>query len=345
MIVQRNSRLEWFKVQKINAIQGDKKLILETCYIAEKYSNHPIAKAIIEYVENDKNIKIKNTSIDITEQKNYIYEEISGKGISVKNKYTLDNKKNNNNIIINNINNNVDNTDDIKEEINHILVGNKALMIENKIKNFRESDEIGTIIYVALNNQYIGNLIIRDEIKKSAQNIVSKLEKIGIKNIVMLTGDKTNIAETIAKKLKIKNIYSELFPQDKLTKLEEILVQKTKNKTIAYVGDGINDAPVLARADIGISMGGVASDVAIEASDIVLMDDDLNKILEAIKISKKTMSVVKQNIIISLTIKFIVLLLGIIGKANMWLAIFADVGVMVIAILNAILNKARNINK
>ena len=184
--------------------------------------------------------------------------------------------------------------------------------------------------------QVLGYFLIKDELKENSKILIEGLKNIGIKRTAMLTGDKKEVGEDIVSKLGLLQVYAQLYPEDKVNVLEDLMLQKKTNGTTLYVGDGINDAPVLARADIGISMGGISSDAAIEASDIVLMDDNLLKIIDAIKISRKTMTIVKQNIVFSLTVKAIVLILGAIGIANMWMAIFADVGVMVLAILNAI---------
>lgn len=199
---------------------------------------------------------------------------------------------------------------------------------------FNRCHSNGTIVHIALNNNYAGHIVITDIEKQNSKAEIQKLKKNGIKKTIMLTGDVQSVANEISKELEIDEVYSELLPQDKVEKIEEI-INKNKNNNI-FVGDGINDAPVLTRVDIGIAMGALGSDAAIEASDVVLMDDDPLKIVTAIKLSKKCMSIVYQNIIFSLLIKFICLILGALGIANMPLAIFADVGVMILAILNSI---------
>ena len=215
---------------------------------------------------------------------------------------------------------------------NHIiLVGNSKLMDENSIE-FMNVDNCSTIVHIAKNNEYLGNIILEDEIKEDAQTFVNKAKSLGIQ-LIMLSGDNENSCANTAKSLGIEKYHSSLLPQDKVSILEKELSHR--GKTI-FVGDGINDAPVLKRADIGISMGGVGSDAAIEASDIVIMDDKLNKIITAIEISKKTKAIVLQNIIFALTIKIVILALGLGGHATMWEAIFADVGVALLAILNSI---------
>ena len=223
-----------------------------------------------------------------------------------------------------------------------VAVGNSRLM-EKIGAIFEECDEIGTVCYVAIDGRYAGCMVISDEIKPTSKAAIESLKTSGIKNIVMLTGDKMEVANEVAKELGISQFYSELLPEDKVEKVEEILAKKSEKAKLAFVGDGINDAPVLSRADVGIAMGAMGSDAAIEAADIVLMDDDPEKIAKAIKISKKCIGIVYQNIVFAIGIKLVCLLLGALGIANMWLAIFADVGVMVIAVLNAI--RALFVNK
>ena len=195
-------------------------------------------------------------------------------------------------------------------------------------------DEIGTIVYVAVDNEYKGSIIISDEIKEDSKEAIKDLKNIGVKNIVMLTGDSKKVAESVGKEIGIDNIYSELLPNNKVEKVEELLEEKKSGK-LAFVGDGINDAPVLARADVGVAMGGIGSDAAIEAADVVLMKDEINALVDAIKISRRTNKILWQNIIFSLGIKLLVLILATLGDANMWEAVFADVGVTLIAVLNS----------
>lgn len=201
---------------------------------------------------------------------------------------------------------------------------------------YEEIEEAGTIIHIAIDNNYAGNIVIADEIKEDAQKGIDLLKtQSKIRKIIMLTGDLKNIAEKIGNNLNIDEIYSELLPENKVEKVEEI-IKNTNNGTVIFVGDGINDAPVLARADIGIAMGGIGSDAAIEAADVIIMTDEISKIEKAIKISKKTLKIAKQNIVFAITIKILVLILSILGLSNMWQAVFADVGVTVIAIINAL---------
>jgi len=215
-----------------------------------------------------------------------------------------------------------------------ILVGNEKLMEERKI-TYRAVSEIGTIVYVAVNGTFLGSAVISDAIKSTSAEAIEDLHKVGIRKTVMLTGDTEKTGLAVANALGIDEIYAELLPADKVSYAETLLQQKNKKKTLAFVGDGVNDAPVLSRADIGISMGAIGSDAAIEASDIVLMDDDPKKIALAIRIAKRTLSIAYQNIFFALGIKGLVLLLGALGYVGMWAAVFADVGVSVIAILNA----------
>ena len=217
---------------------------------------------------------------------------------------------------------------------NILLVGGEKLMQDACIA-FQPLDEIGTVVYVALNKTYLGAIVISDKIKETSAEAIRDLKAIGIRKTVMLTGDGKKIGQSIADILGIDEVYTELLPADKVLHTESLLNVKNPKKTLAFVGDGVNDAPVLSRADIGISMGAIGSDAAIEASDIVLMDDDPKKIATAIRISKRTLRIAYQNIIFALGVKGIVLLLGAFGIVGMWIAVFADVGVSVIAILNA----------
>ena len=215
-----------------------------------------------------------------------------------------------------------------------VCVGN-AKMMESIGAKWHECDAVGTMIHVAVEGEYAGHIVISDVGKENAAAAIHALKKDGIKQTVMLTGDSARIADKVAASLKLDMVYSQLLPQDKVTKVEELLQQPATGK-LAFVGDGINDAPVLSRADVGIAMGAMGSDAAIEAADIVLMDDDPLKISVARRIARKTLRIVKQNIYFSIGIKVLVLLLGALGFANMWAAIFADVGVMVLAVLNAV---------
>lgn len=238
--------------------------------------------------------------------KEYIknYKEISGHGIEVN----------------------------IKE--NNVLLGNSKLMKSKNI-NYEKIDSIGTIVHVAINGEYKGNIVISDEIKENVKEELKELKKVGIKKTIMLTGDVKTVADKVSEEIGIDESYSELLPADKVTKIENILSFKSEKGKVLFVGDGINDAPALARVDIGIAMGGIGSDAAIEAADVVLMKDSIKEISEAIKVSKKTNKILWQNIIFSLGVKIIVMLLVVLGLTNMWVAVFADVGVTLIAVLNS----------
>ena len=286
-----------FKVSKINA-NVDEKKFLEMAVVAEMYSNHPIAKSLKDELIN----KDKSVFDGIqARQKDIKIEEIHGRGIKAE----LDGSE--------------------------ILAGNGKLLDMFKIP-YEKTGEIGTIVYVAVDNQYLGYAVIEDTVKETSLETIRQLKSLGVKNTVMLTGDRKEIAEKIAKELNLDSVYSELLPEDKVRHVEELL--KTSG-VLAFVGDGVNDAPVLARADIGIAMGAMGSDAAIEAADIVLMDDNPKNIGKAIKIGRKTMGIAKQNIIFALAVKVLVLILAAVGIASMWAAVFADVGVCVVAILNA----------
>lgn len=271
--------------------------VLKYAAIGEYYSNHPIAVAI----------KKKNTeTFYIEDIQNYT--EVQGQGISLNYQNKL------------------------------LLVGNSRLFSENKQK-IVESEDVGTKIYVSYDNVYLGFIVIKDIIKETSKEAISNFYKNGIKNVYMLTGDNEVIAKSIADECNINNCYSNLLPIDKANILDKILAEKDKNKTIAFVGDGVNDALSLKKADLGISMGAIGSEAAIEASDIVLMNDDLNTINKITKLSKTIISVVYENIVLSLLVKILVLVLttaGVLGTYAMWFAIFGDVGVTLIAVLNSL---------
>ena len=216
-----------------------------------------------------------------------------------------------------------------------VAVGNDKLMKKLGV-SYEESNEIGTIVHVAIDGKYAGNILISDQSKPTSAEAIKSLKKAGVSKTVMLTGDRRNVAEHVAKELGLTEYYAELLPADKVKGVEKLLAEQGSHDKLAFVGDGINDAPVLSRADIGIAMGAMGSDAAIEAADIVLMDDDPMKIVKAIKIARKCIRIVYENIYFAIGIKVICLILGALGIANMWAAIFADVGVMVIAVLNAI---------
>lgn len=216
-----------------------------------------------------------------------------------------------------------------------VLVGNEKLMNKYSI-NFTKSDEIGTILYIVVNGKYAGYILIADKIKKDSALAIKNLKKNNVKQTVMLTGDRKAVGENVAKQLGIDKVYTELLPDGKVEKVEELLKAKSEKGKLAFVGDGINDAPVLALADIGIAMGGLGSDAAIEAADVVLMTDEPSKIVDAIHLSKRTMRIVRENIVFAISVKVLVLILSALGISTLWEAVFADVGVSIIAIINAL---------
>ena len=216
-----------------------------------------------------------------------------------------------------------------------IIVGNEKLMKEKEIE-FLKTDDVGTVLYVAIDNKYVGYILISDKIKDDAKKAIEELKKNNVKETVMLTGDKKSVGEDVAQKLGLDKVYTELLPDGKVKKVEKLLKEKSENGKLVFVGDGINDAPVLALADIGVAMGGLGSDAAIEAADVVIMTDEPSKIVNTIKLSKKTMRIVKENIVFAILVKVLILMLSAIGFSTMWEAVFADVGVSVIAIINAL---------
>ncbi len=266
---------------------------------AEAKSNHPVAKSL-GAAHSGECCKRQNLSDA---------EEIAGQGIKV------------------NLNGNI------------ILAGNETLLKENKVLNFdagAAKEKAGTIIHIAENGKYLGFIVISDQIKDDAKTAVKNLKKTGVSKIVMLTGDSGKAAEKAASQLGITEVFSELLPQDKVSKIEILLEElKNSNGKVAFAGDGINDAPVLARADVGIAMGALGSDAAIESADVVIMTDEPSKVADSIKISKKTMSIVRQNIVFSIGIKVLIMLASGIGIGSMWLAVFGDVGVSFLAVLNS----------
>mgnify|MGYP001013098538 CR=1 FL=1 len=270
--------------------------LLELAAYGEYYSNHPIAASIKAAYKG-------TVQIDRLDG----YEEISGMGIKV--------------------------LKDGKE----VLVGNKKLLDSRKISmaGAKQPSKVGTVLFVAENGAYKGCITIADEIKDGVKDAIASIKKCGIDNVVMLTGDKKEVADSVAKELGIDTVCAELMPGDKVDKVEQLLREKDEDSTLIFTGDGINDAPVLMRADVGIAMGAMGQDAAIEAADIVLIDDDPGKIAVAYAIARKTVRIVQQNIVFALAVKIIVMVLGALGFANMWAAVFADVGVAFLAIINA----------
>lgn len=216
-----------------------------------------------------------------------------------------------------------------------VLVGNEKLMNEKQVE-FTKSNDIGTVLYVAIEGRYVGNIVISDKIKEDSIKTIENLKKNNIKQTIMLTGDRKNVGEAVSRQLGLDKVYTELLPDGKVEKVESLLKETREKGKLAFVGDGINDAPVLALADIGIAMGGLGSDAAIEAADVVLMTDEPSKIVNAIHLSKRTMRIVRENIIFAISVKILVLVLSAFGVSTMWEAVFADVGVSIIAIINAL---------
>ena len=290
-----------FEVVSLHPNNVSEEELLSKAAMAEEYSSHPIAISIKKAYEELKTESEENTNIS---DRLSDLKEIAGHGISIK----VDGKE--------------------------VLVGNDKLMSSNSI-NFEKSEEFGSVVYVAEEGKFLGSIVINDRIKEDAGESLIALKSVGVEKSVMLTGDIKEVADVVANELGIDYAYSELLPQDKVEKVEEEL---DDNKILAFVGDGLNDAPVLARADIGIAMGGIGSDAAIEAADVVIMDDKLYNIVRGIKLAKRTMSIAKQNIIFALGVKLIFLLLAVIGFGTMWEAVFADVGVTVLCVINAMRN-------
>ena len=292
-----------FKVTKLAPVGITETDLLKYTALAESQSSHPIAVSIVEEYKTACTLLSETCSAsDISD-----VEELAGFGVRA----IVENKE--------------------------VFAGNLRLMKEKNITVPGNLSGLtaGTAVYVAIDGDFAGIVCVEDELKPDAPAAIAELKAAGIKKLVMLTGDKKAAGEAIAKNLGLSGVHTELLPADKVTHLEELLTAQPANRTLAYVGDGINDAPVLARADVGIAMGGLGSDAAIEAADIVIMTDEPSKLPAAIRIARRTMTIVRQNIVFALGIKALVLLLSAIGYSNMWMAIFADVGVCVIAILNS----------
>lgn len=294
-----------FSVTDVIAASGvTKEEVLRYASLAEGLSTHPIAKSIYEEYKKETGEEINTNLVTST-------ENVTGSGIIA----TVENHK--------------------------VYVGNEKLMTANHIQYEVVEDLSATISYVAIDDQYLGAICIKDEVKPEAKVAIANMKKENVKQVVMLTGDRKAVGEAVGKELGLDKVYTDLLPQDKVTKVEELLSNlekqgtEKKRKRLAFIGDGINDAPVLSRADVGIAMGSMGSDAAIEAADVVIMDDDLTKIPTTIKIARKTVKIATQNIVFALGVKLAILLLGALGIANMWAAVFADVGVAVICILNA----------
>jgi Cd2+/Zn2+-exporting ATPase len=282
-----------FKVTEIIPAEGVvKEQVLKAAALAEHFSNHPIAKSVLEAAGPQFGSKISG------------YEEIPGHGIRVQ------------------------------AEGGTIFAGNSKLMEREKIA-YLPCESAGTKVYVAENGRYLGCILISDEVKPDSKDTIAALKKTGVRKTVMLTGDNAAIGNAVTRELGLDACYAELLPGDKVTVLEKLEGKKRAGSKLAFVGDGINDAPVLARADIGIAMGGLGSDAAIEAADVVLMTDEPMKLVEAIEVAKETRKIARQNIVFALGIKAVFLVLGAFGLVGMWIAVFGDVGVALLAVLNA----------
>lgn len=288
-----------FKVSDVAPFEGTKEELLHLAALGECHSNHPIALSVKE---------AWGKSLDSADVEGA--EEISGLGIHAKVR--------------------------LADVWRDLYIGNKKLLESQGVRIDTAESQIGTTLYLADGNQYLGKIVISDMIREDVPRALSGLKELGVRQLVMLTGDKEEVGEAVAEILGIDQVYGNLLPGDKVARIEELLKRKPADKTLAFVGDGINDAPVLARADVGIAMGGIGSDAAVEAADVVIMDDEPSKIVDAIELARKTMTIVRQNIVFAIGVKVLVLLLVIIDRATMWEAVFGDVGVSVLAILNAI---------
>lgn len=288
-----------FQVTEVSPVHGDRMSLLELAALGEYHSNHPIAISVKEaYGSEIDTARIGNV------------EELSGQGIHAQ-------------VLAGG-------------EWKDLYIGNKKLMDSQKVVIDTPAQMMGTTLYLADGDEYLGAIVIADTVREDVPQALAGLKRQGVRNLVMLTGDKEEVGKLVAQKIGINQVFGNLMPGDKVAKVEELLSSKPVGRTLAFVGDGINDAPVLARADVGIAMGGIGSDAAVEAADVVIMDDEPSKIVDAIQIAKKTMKIVRQNIVFAIGVKILVLILVALGYASMWAAVFGDVGVSVLAILNAI---------
>ena len=311
-----------FKVSGLYADNGfSHEALLELAAHAEGYSNHPIADSIrAAYLERTgKEIDLGRVGEAKEQAGNGISVTVDGKPVLIGNEKLLKSEG-------------IDCA--ISKELK-ALEDNHPNLIKSRGTDYTSCTENGTVCYVACDNVYVGAVIISDTIKEGAREAIADMKKVGVKKCIMLTGDRKAAAEAVARELGIDELHAELLPADKVARVEDMLNSRHEKERLAFVGDGINDAPVLARADIGFAMGSMGSDAAIEAADVVLMDDDVRKIAAVVRIARTTLRIVKQNIVFALAVKALVLILGALGMANMWEAVFADVGVAVIAILNS----------
>lgn len=288
-----------FQVTEVSPVHGDRMSLLELAALGEYHSNHPIAISVKEAYGSE----VDTARIGKV-------EELSGQGIHAQ-------------VLAGG-------------EWKELYIGNKKLMDSQKVVIDTPAQMMGTTLYLADGEEYLGAIVIADTVREDVPQALAGLKRQGVRNLVMLTGDKEEVGKLVAQKIGINQVFGNLMPGDKVAKVEELLASKPVGRTLAFVGDGINDAPVLARADVGIAMGGIGSDAAVEAADVVIMDDEPSKIVDAIQIAKKTMKIVRQNIVFAIGVKILVLILVALGYASMWAAVFGDVGVSVLAILNAI---------
>lgn len=288
-----------FQVTEVSPVHGDRMSLLELAALGEYHSNHPIAISVKEAYGSE----VDTARIGKV-------EELSGQGIHAQ-------------VLAGG-------------EWKDLYIGNKKLMDSQRVVIDTPAQMMGTTLYLADGAEYLGAIVIADTVREDVPQALAGLKRQGVRNLVMLTGDKEEVGKLVAQKIGINQVFGNLMPGDKVAKVEELLASKPVGRTLAFVGDGINDAPVLARADVGIAMGGIGSDAAVEAADVVIMDDEPSKIVDAIQIAKKTMKIVRQNIVFAIGVKILVLILVALGYASMWAAVFGDVGVSVLAILNAI---------
>lgn len=288
-----------FQVTEVSPVHGDRMSLLELAALGEYHSNHPIAISVKEAYGSE----VDTARIGEV-------EELSGQGIHAQ-------------VLAGG-------------EWKELYIGNKKLMDSQNVVIDTPAQMMGTTLYLADGAEYLGAIVIADTVREDVPQALAGLKRQGVRNLVMLTGDKEEVGKLVAQKIGINQVFGNLMPGDKVAKVEELLASKPVGRTLAFVGDGINDAPVLARADVGIAMGGIGSDAAVEAADVVIMDDEPSKIVDAIQIAKKTMKIVRQNIVFAIGVKILVLILVALGYASMWAAVFGDVGVSVLAILNAI---------
>lgn len=288
-----------FEVTDVSPVQGSREELLELAALGEHNSNHPIAQSVKQAYGKEADAgRIGRV------------EEISGHGIHAQIQ--------------------------INGEWKEVYIGNQKLMDRQGVTVSTPAAVLGTTLFLAEGTTYLGSIVISDSVRPDVPAMLAGLKKQGVSRLVMLTGDKEEVGKKVAESIGITHVFGNLLPGDKVAKVEQLLAEKTEGKTLAFVGDGINDAPVLARADVGIAMGGIGSDAAVEAADVVIMDDEPSKIVDAICIARKTVRIVKQNIIFAIAVKITVLILVAFGCATMWAAVFGDVGVSVLAILNAI---------